>query len=116
MQNTPTGALRVAVTTASGAYPVPQAQVTVTTPAAAGDPALVRIATTDNSGNTPPLPLLAPSAYESRQPDGTQPAYYYDVRIDHPDYLSYLAKGVAIFPEVTATLSANLEPTHQTKP
>ena len=117
MQNTEgTGYLKIQAFTADGAFPVPDAIVTVT------DSEGRSIATlrTDASGLTEPIGLAAPPLYLSQTPEGdpfSEPPYStYTVVIRKEGYYEIDDYFVPIFDTVTAIQKANLIPLTEFSP
>jgi hypothetical protein len=105
------GRLLVRVRTADGALPVAGAAVTVTG-ADAQNAAVYYRQTTDESGNTPPIPLSAPPAADSLTPDngGGRPFALYDVGVVLDGYYTHESRGVPVFDGVLSSLPVALLP------
>ncbi|MCQ5131208.1 hypothetical protein NE562_16240 [Butyricicoccus faecihominis] len=107
--------LRVLVTTALGAVPVPNAVVTVSTPVdEAGNSTLLYSVQTDQSGMTPPMELAAPPRAASLTPGGGRPFSLYTVQVDHPDFTPLAALNVTAFSGIPAVLPITLTPLPET--
>ncbi len=105
-----TGYLRVQVRTAGDALPVPGARITVI----AADPPTpgqtVAVLFTDESGNTPLLPLPAPPASTTQAPGGGIPSLRYHVITDNTGYYSVQNLFLPIYSGVTAIQNVRLVP------
>ncbi len=103
------GFLMVAVTTAQGTIPLPNALVTVYTQDE-GQPVLYRTVRTDRSGRTPVIELPAPALEDSIRPDQPIPYLNYSVKVDLPGYQSAEIQDISIFPGIASTLPVSLSP------
>ena len=106
MPSTPNsvGYLTVAVVNAGGAYPLPDAVVTVD-----GEGVSVSLMT-DRSGRTETLSLPTPPLSDSFVPFGTTPFSVYDITVTRDGYYQNLIMSVPIFPTVHSTLPVTLVP------
>lgn len=109
-QNTGSGTLKVAVTTARKTIPLPSAEVTVTHQI--GDRQhIFHQVRTNESGIVEQLPLPAPQKSLSQTPDSTQKSYAsYDIQITLPGYQSAFFTAVPIFDGVESIQSVDLTP------
>ena len=101
-----TGFLRVQVYTASGAYPVPNALVTVSS-AARG---LINAAITNSGGQTEPFVLPAPAPGESFRPGEGIPYELYSLDTTAPGFYGVKNLGVAVYPGITTIQRVELIP------
>ena len=101
-----TGYIRVHVTTAEGARPVPGATVMITR-MQDGEPELVSLQSTDASGNTQTVPVPAPPpSADQRHPE----SYIYDVSVQAHDFYREHSTDVPVFPNITSMQNFNLIP------
>lgn len=101
-----TGYIRVHVTTAEGARPIPHATVMITR-MIGGEPELVSIQDTDESGNTQKVPVPAPPpSADQRHPE----SYIYDVSVHANDFYREHSTDVPVFPNITSMQNFNLIP------
>lgn len=104
-----TGTLTVVVRTASGALPVPDAQVTIRS--GEGEEALfLRTVTTDESGRTPTLILEAPSREDSLSPGGAHPYAVYDIQTVKDGFYTGQNLSVPLFAGVHSVQPVELIP------
>lgn len=101
-----TGFLRVQVYTASGAYPVPNALVTVSS-AARG---LINAAITNSGGQTEPFVLPSPAPGESFRPGEGIPYELYSLDTTAPGFYGVKNLGVAVYPGITTIQRVELIP------
>lgn len=110
-ENTPpkrkyTGFIRVHVTTAEGARPVPHATVMITR-MIDGEPELISVQDTDQSGNTQKVTVPAPPPSEDqRHPE----SYHYDISVNAHDFYREHSTDVPVFPNITSVQNFNLIP------
>ena len=103
----PTGYLKVSVTSGGGAYPVPGAIVLIKN----GDGGnVVYSLRTDESGQTATVPLAAKDGALSESPGNDLPYTVYSVEIIRDGYYRSLINEVRSFDGVSATLPVNLVP------
>ncbi len=103
--------LRVAVTTALGAYPLAGASVSVSTAAnELGERTLLYSVRTDANGITPPMLLSTPPKSNSLTPDAGPPYSLYTVEISAAGYTPVAALQISMFPNEPAVLSIALTP------
>ena len=100
------GFLRVQVYTASGAYPVPNALVTVSSPARG----LITAAVTQSGGQTDLITLPAPAPSESFRPGVGVPYELYTIDTSAPGYYGVKNLGVAVYPGITTVQRVELIP------
>lgn len=106
-----TAELRVLVTTALGALPLPNAIVSVSTPPdQTGMRTLLHSVTTDSGGITPPITLPTPPRSNSLRPDGGPPFAVYTVEISADGYTPLTALHIALFSDVPTMLPVALTP------
>ncbi len=101
-----TGRLRVQVFTASGAYPVSNALVTVSNPARG----LINAAITNSGGQTDMFVLPAPAPSESFRPGEGIPYELYSIDTSAPGFYGVKNLGVAVYPEITTIQRVELIP------
>jgi len=100
----------VRVSTASGAIPLEDALVTVTSYKAQDGSDILHAQKTDMSGLTKRLPLPAPPKSASLSPGNGKSYSSYNVRVDKDGYSSQLYINVPIFDGITAVQNADLVP------
>ena len=101
------GTLQVKVTTADGAFPVPDATVKVRD--AMGH--TVHALPTDAAGMTIVVTLFAPSREFSLSPYTSHLAYsLYEIMVTHPGYIPQFVRGVRVFDGVGGVLPVDLVP------
>ncbi|MEG0441733.1 MAG: spore cortex-lytic protein [Oscillospiraceae bacterium] len=110
------GTLSVWVYTARGALPVPNAAVTITQKDAVGTERTVALRTTDESGNTLPVPFETPGAAESMAPGAPLPFTRCNVRVEHPGYRRAVIEDVQIFPAIATLQQVGLIPLAEHQP
>ena len=97
---TDTGRLRVQVTSASGAVPIPDADVAIYY---TGEPGRqLEDVKTDSSGQTEDISLAAPPLEYSMEPGEEQPYSEYTLSVTAPGYEPVEIVGTEILPETTA--------------
>lgn len=101
-----TGRLRVQVYTASGAYPVSNALVTVSSPARG----LINAAITNSGGQTDMFVLPAPAPSESFRPGEGVPYELYSIDTSAPGFYGVKNLGVAVYPGITTIQRVELIP------
>ena len=106
-QSRATGTLTVAVYTAGGALPVPDAHVTVR---AAGQDGFFRTVTTDESGRTPTLILETPPVSGSLSPGGASPYAVYEITVERDGFYTNENRQVPLFAGVNAVQPVELLP------
>lgn len=106
---TENGFLRVAALTGDGAFPVPNAHVTVTV-RRNGTEHLAYLLITDESGETPTVSLPAPDASLSQSPNNKDPFTTAEIRIFANGYFRAQLKNVPIFAGVTSVQTVQLIP------
>ncbi len=106
--NTPTGYLKVSVTSGGGAYPVPGAIVLIKRGEDGGR--ILYSLRTDESGQTLTVPLAAKDEELSESPGNDMPYTVYSVEIIKDGYYKSLVNEVQAFDGVSATLPVNLVP------
>lgn len=99
------GDLIVQVFTASGAFPVSDALVTVTSQ----ENGLVSVLVTGENGRTPAIRLSAPSPSESFNPADT-PFSLYNIDTDAAGFYGVRNIGAAIYPGITSIQRVELIP------
>lgn len=107
--NTAEGRLRVVAAVANSAYPVPGAQVTVCTHIG-GRCYLNYILVTNENGETPTVPLAAPPASLSQDPQTHIPYAVYDIHIFANGFFRSEALGVHIFDNITTRQEFQMVP------
>lgn len=100
--NSAEGMLYVVASTADGAYPVPDARVTIYHNEIEGKTNLNYILKTDQSGITPTVRLPAPPAELSQTPGNVRPYAVYNIRIHAPGYFREEARDVPVFAGITS--------------
>lgn len=109
--NTDTGRLRVQVTSASRAEPIPDADVAIYY---TGEPGRqLEDVKTDSSGRTEDISLAAPPLEYSVQPGEEQPYSEYTLSITAPGYEPVEIVGTEILPETTAIQEVRMIPQKQ---
>lgn len=108
--NTATGYLVVAVSTARSALPVENALVTVSAVDENGVAELLFTTRTNRSGQTATLPLPAPPMGNSMQPGSADPYARYTVTVDYDGYQPVTSTDLTIFADIVATLPVYLVP------
>ena len=94
------GKLQINVTSSLGLIPIPDATVTISyrgTP----DTAVEKL-TTDSSGQTEAVELVAPPLEYSVEPSDEMPYSEYNIQVEAPGYETVLVSGTEILPDVTA--------------
>jgi len=105
----PTGYLRVSVTSGGLAYPVEGAIVMIKD-AALGASGVLYSLRTDMSGLTPTVELAAKDASLSETPGNDSPFLLYAVEVMKEGYSRSLINEVQVFEGISATLPVNLVP------
>lgn len=100
------GSIRVQVTLARGAIPVPGAKVTITRSGGGVAAELV----TDQSGRTPKVTLPAPAASYSQSPGDVRPYSVYHIKVEVPGYYTEDAVNVPIFDGIDSIQPISLSP------
>lgn len=108
--NTSTGYLVVAVSTAKTAIPLENALVTVYSILNNGDSELIYTVRTNRSGQTSALPLPAPPIGNSLTPGNPFPYSKYSVRVDYDGFYPISLSDITVFPDIVATLPVYLVP------
>ena len=108
-RNTAEGYLRVIAAAADSAYPVPDARVTVFT-YIGRKLHLSYLLKTDENGETPTVPLPAPPADLSQEPENASPFASCDIRITAKGFFRTQARDVHIFAGVTTRQEFQLVP------
>lgn len=108
-RNTAEGFLRVIAAAADSAYPVPDARVTVFT-YIGKKLHLSYLLKTDENGETPTVPLPAPPADLSQEPENATPFASCDIRIAAKGFFKTQARDVHIFAGVTTRQEFQLVP------
>ncbi len=105
------GLLRVNVSAAGSALPIPLADILITKKTATGEE-LIRYLQSDQSGNTTTISLPAPDRTLSDQPQAIDllPYSVYQVSVRHPLYFPALIEDLQIFAGQTAILPVTLIP------
>jgi hypothetical protein len=106
---THSGTLRVAVTTARQALPLPDADVTIFC-MQDGQRQLKYFLNTDASGRTPAVLLPAPPPINSGEPGNRFPFALYGVSVHKPGFLPAQELQVRVFSDVTGTVAFDLIP------
>lgn len=106
---THSGTLRIAVTTARQALPLPDADVTIYC-MQDGRRQLKYFLTTDASGRTPAVLLPAPPPINSGEPGNRFPYALYGVSVYKPGFLPAQEPQVRVFADVTGTVAVDLIP------
>lgn len=108
---TDTGRLRVQVTSASGAVPIPDADVAIYY---TGEPGRqLENVKTDSSGQTEDISLAAPPLEYSMEPGEEQPYSEYTLSVTAPGYEPVEIVGTEILPETTAIQEVRMVPQKQ---
>lgn len=106
-----TGRLRVQVTSASGAVPIPDADVAIYY---TGEPGRqLEDVKTDSSGQTEDISLAAPPLEYSMEPGEEQPYSEYTLSVTAPGYEPVEIVGTEILPETTAIQEVRMVPQKQ---
>lgn len=100
------GDLIVQVFTASGAFPVSDALVTITSQ----ESGLVSVLVTGEDGRTPAIRLSAPSPSESFNPSDKTPFSLYNIDTDAAGFYGVRNIGAAIYPGITSIQRVELIP------
>ena len=104
------GTLRVQVSTAQGAFPVPEAAVTVARSFGGVSQILYR-GVTDSSGILDGLSLPAlPDSYSQNAATAGQSGTEYQVSVYQPDFVPVNGRSVTIFSNIETILPVVLEP------
>ena len=104
------GIMIVRATTASGAYPVPDVNVSIRGASDVGGDTRISVLT-DESGVTQPILLPAPPRALSLSPNNTEEAFSrYDVEIFKDGYYRKKLYDVAVFSGITSILPINMIP------
>ena len=104
------GIMIVRTTTASGAYPIPDVNVSISGTNGIGKDTRISVLS-DASGITQPLLLPAPPRALSLSPDSTEEAFSkYDVEIFKEGYYRKKLYDVAVFSGITSILPINMIP------
>ena len=104
------GIMIVRATTASGAYPVPGVNVSITGASNVGKDIRISVLT-DESGVTQSILLPAPPRALSLSPNNTEEAFSrYDVEIFKEGYYRKKLYDVAVFSGITSVLPINMIP------
>lgn len=104
------GTLYVRATTASGAYPVADVNVSISGASEVGKNTRISVLTGED-GLTQALLLPAPARALSLSPGGTQEAYSrYDIEIYKDGYYKKKLFDVAVFSGITSILPVNMIP------
>lgn len=104
----PTGTLKISVTSSLGYLPVPGANVTITF---TGDPgSTISTQVTDSSGQTGIITVPTPSLSYSLTPDQPQPYSEVSIEVTAPDYESVLVSGTQILPGELSLQTIRLKP------
>lgn len=107
--NTQTGYLKVMVNVGDKAMPIEGASVLVTENDG-GKQILQYFGFTNESGETPVIPLPAPPVENSEAPKGKNVYAVYDIRTDAPGYRTVINRGVPIFEGITSIQNVQLNP------
>ncbi|HAM68983.1 MAG TPA: hypothetical protein DCP68_05160 [Ruminococcus sp.] len=101
-----TGIIRVHTATAQGARPVSGAAVIITR-TVQGDPELISLQSTDDSGNIEPVQVPAPQpSADQRNPQ----SFFYDITVQAQGYYREQSADVPVFPNVTSVQNFDLIP------
>lgn len=101
-----TGIIRVHVVTAQGAKPVAGAAVVITR-ITQGEPELISLQTTDQSGNIEAVTVPAPPpSADQRRPE----SYLYDITAQADGYYREHSTDVPVFPNITSVQNFDLIP------
>lgn len=103
------GYLRVAALTGDGAFPVPDAHVTITVRRSDGEH-LAYLLITDESGETPTVSLPAPDAALSQSPENKDPFTTAEIRIFAEGYFRARLQNVPIFAGITSVQTVQMIP------
>ena len=105
-----TGFITVSVTTATGSYPVPDAEVMISALTAAGDTVIYRYIT-DESGQTPLSELSAPLLDNSLDENSAGPDFsLYNVTVSSDGYYPLVSLDVPVFPGIVSRQQMILVP------
>lgn len=110
-QNPKTGILRVQVSSASRAIPIPGARVTVTREFIDG-PRTFATVITDKNGIADDIVLPTPDKAKSQSPSSTEPYATYDITVSHPDYQGEHYSQVPVFEGIKSIQLVNFLPVH----
>ena len=103
------GTLRVNVTANVGLIPIQNANITISY---TGQPDnTLETVTTDSSGQTGPVSLIAPPLSFSLTPNSPMPYSEYTLNITAPGYEPVTVSGVEVLPDVTAIQNIEMTPT-----
>ncbi|MCQ2408231.1 MAG: hypothetical protein MJ065_06850 [Oscillospiraceae bacterium] len=101
-----TGIIRVHTATAQGARPVFGAAVIITR-IVQGDPELISLQSTDESGNIEPVQVPAPQpSADQRNPQ----SFFYDITVQAKGYYREHSADVPVFPHITSVQNFDLIP------
>ena len=103
------GYLTVRVSTARGAIPLENADVTVRKSEQSDSGVLYRVRT-DVNGMTPKLSLDAPPRASSESPGGARPYAIYNIEVSNGGYYTQFYENVPVFDGVSAIQTAELIP------
>ncbi len=106
----PQGFLNVNVTSGTGSYPMPGADVIISSETAAGNTVLYRFKT-DQSGQIPGAPLDTAGVSGSLSPSPDSPPYsLYTVTVSKEGYYPRVSLNIRIFEGVTTVQPINMIP------
>lgn len=108
-QLTGEGYLRVRVSTARGAIPLPDAIVNISS-SDKDNSGILASAVTDADGLTPKISLPAPPRQNSQQPNTANPYSNYNIEVALPGFYSQFYTNVPVFDGIAAIQSAELKP------
>lgn len=101
VSNPKKGYLKLQLTTARQALPVPNAKITISKTIGDETYSFVEV-TTDEDGLTPLIALPAPDKALSEIPQSKKPYASYDILIEHPKYRTVQLINVPVFDGITS--------------
>lgn len=107
--NSGTGFLKIRVSTARDALPIPGALVRIS-PSSETDNGVLYTLTTNSSGETETVRLSAPPAYLSESPGNENPFSNYNIEVSKDGYISVLNLDTPIFDGIVSVLPVSLVP------
>lgn len=107
--NSGTGFLKVRVSTARDALPIPGALVRIS-PSGDTENGVLYTLTTNSSGETETVRLGAPPAYLSETPGNVNPFSNYNIEVSKDGYISVLNIDTPIFDGIFSVLPVSLVP------
>lgn len=104
-----TGYIVAQIFTSRSAIPIERASVSVTLDLPKGQ-VLRGFRSTNAEGKTTPIEVETPPVELSQSPSNVKPFTSYTIRIDHPDYYTFVIKNAQVFANETSLQIASLIP------